>query len=88
MGRRRLRVHGHVANYAGDPKTTQPVRLKSNSLALTPSNPSCCSFESTVFQQLELDYVSGPPNKRFYNTTLKEVPIIRAFGVTDQGERL
>uniref|UniRef100_A0A1D1ZQR0 DNA polymerase n=1 Tax=Auxenochlorella protothecoides TaxID=3075 RepID=A0A1D1ZQR0_AUXPR len=50
-----------------------------------PAAPLDASRDKLVFQQLELDYTSGPPNKRFYNAQLREVPIIRMFGVTELG---
>ena len=39
----------------------------------------------TVFQQLEVDYVIGHPNKDVQSTDLAEVPIIRMYGVTESG---
>jgi DNA polymerase delta subunit 1 len=41
--------------------------------------------QSLIFQQLEVDYNVAQPNTAFYPTDLKEVPIIRMFGVTEQG---
>ena len=41
---------------------------------------------AAVFQQLETDYYISPPNKNIYPTELLEVPVIRMFGVTEQGE--
>lgn len=38
-----------------------------------------------VFQQLEMDYTSGPPNRAYYPTALQEVPIVRMFGNTEEG---
>lgn len=45
------------------------------------------SKDRLVFQQLEVDYTSGPPNKQHYKTELQEVPILRMFGVTEKGEK-
>jgi len=39
-----------------------------------------------VFQQLEVDYVIGHPNKDVHVTDLAEVPIIRMYGVTEAGK--
>jgi DNA polymerase delta subunit 1 len=38
-----------------------------------------------VFQQLEVDYNMGSPDPQFYPTDLKEVPVIRMFGVNEHG---
>lgn len=46
------------------------------------------SKDRLVFQQFEVDYTSGPPNKAFYNSDLQEVPIIRMFGVNEHGMSL
>jgi len=39
-----------------------------------------------VFQQIEVDYSSGPPNATYYQTDLKEVPIVRMYGVNELGK--
>ena len=39
-----------------------------------------------VFQQMEVDYIIGHPNKDVHNTDLAEVPIIRMYGVTESGK--
>lgn len=38
-----------------------------------------------VFQQMEVDYIIGRPNKDVHLTDLAEVPIIRMYGVTESG---
>ena len=38
-----------------------------------------------VFQQLEVDYYIGAPDQQTFRTDLLEVPIIRMYGVTEQG---
>ena len=38
-----------------------------------------------VFQQMEVDYIIGHPNKDVHSTDLAEVPIIRMYGVTESG---
>ena len=38
-----------------------------------------------VFQQLEVDYIIGHPNRDVQVTDLTEVPIIRMYGVTESG---
>ena len=40
---------------------------------------------TAVFQQLEVDYIIGHPNKDVHVTDLTEVPIIRMYGVTESG---
>ncbi len=40
---------------------------------------------AAVFQQLDLDYIVGEPNKQYYDTDLKDVPIIRIYGVNEHG---
>lgn len=40
-----------------------------------------------VFQQLEVDYIIGRPNKDVHVTDLAEVPIIRMYGVTESGSQ-
>ena len=39
-----------------------------------------------VFQQLEVDFCSGAPNKQYYPSDLQEAPILRMFGVTELGK--
>ena len=39
-------------------------------------------YVAAVFQQLDVDYVIGHPNKDVHTTDLAEVPIIRMYGVT------
>jgi hypothetical protein len=39
-----------------------------------------------AFQQLDVDYFIGPPNQQLYRTDLSEVPILRMYGVTEQGK--
>jgi DNA polymerase delta subunit 1 len=43
--------------------------------------------DKVVFQQLELDYTSGPPHAAHYGSQqdLEEVPIVRMFGVNMDG---
>lgn len=41
----------------------------------------CC----TVFQQLELDYAMGPPHHPYSRSDLSVTPIIRMFGITEDG---
>lgn len=45
--------------------------------------------DKLVFQQLELDYTSGPANAEFYADAskhgLQEVPVLRMFGVNEHG---
>lgn len=43
--------------------------------------PSDC----TAFQQLETDYFIGRPDLELVATELAEVPILRMYGVTEQG---
>ena len=38
-----------------------------------------------AFQQMEVDYYIGPPNQSIFRTDLQEVPILRMYGVTEQG---
>lgn len=40
---------------------------------------------NAVFQQMEVDYIIGHPNKDVHLTDLAEVPIIRMYGVTESG---
>lgn len=47
-----------------------------------PLNPSS---EALIFQQFEVDYVTGQPDKRFYSTDLVEVPVVRMYGVNEHG---
>lgn len=47
--------------------------------------PINCTMDSLVFQQLEVDYVVAAPHQTFYPTDLKEVPVIRMYGVTEKG---
>lgn len=42
---------------------------------------------TAVFQQLEVDYIIGRPNKDVHVTDLADVPIIRMYGVTESGIR-
>lgn len=46
------------------------------------------SKDRLVFQQLEVDYTSSPPNQQYYTSDLLEVPILRMFGVNELGEHL
>ena len=39
-----------------------------------------------AFQQLEVDYYIGTPNKHVHATDLQETPIVRMYGVTENGE--
>ena len=39
-----------------------------------------------VFQQLEVDFSSGPANQQYYPSDLQEVPILRMFGVNELGK--
>lgn len=43
------------------------------------------STETVLFQQFEVDYNTGAPNRAYYATDLYEVPIIRMFGVNEHG---
>ena len=43
------------------------------------------SIVHAVFQQLDVDYYVGAPDKQLYHTDLLEAPILRIFGVTEQG---
>ena len=45
------------------------------------------SYCDAVFQQMEVDYVIGHPNREVHRTDLTEVPIIRMYGVTETGVR-
>ena len=38
-----------------------------------------------MFQQLDVDYYNGTPDKQLYHTDLTEAPILRIFGVTEAG---
>jgi DNA polymerase delta subunit 1 len=38
-----------------------------------------------VFQQLEVDYAMAKPHPVYYPTDLREVPVLRMFGVTEGG---
>ena len=38
-----------------------------------------------VFQQLEVDYALAAPHPTYYPTDLKEVPVLRMYGVTEAG---
>ena len=38
-----------------------------------------------VFQQLEVDYAFSAPHPQYYPTDLKDVPVVRLFGVTERG---
>ena len=38
-----------------------------------------------MFQQLEVDYALGAPHATYYPTDLREVPVLRMFGVTERG---
>lgn len=40
---------------------------------------------TAVFQQMEVDYIIGRPNKDVHVTDLTDVPIIRMYGVTESG---
>ena len=44
-------------------------------------------YVGAVFQQLEVDYIIGRPNKDVHVTDLTEVPIIRMYGVTESGTK-
>lgn len=39
-----------------------------------------------IFQQFEVDYSSGKPNTRYYKSDLQEAPVLRMFGVNENGE--
>ena len=39
-----------------------------------------------AFQQLEVDYYIGTPNQSVHPTDLQETPIVRMYGVTENGE--
>ena len=39
-----------------------------------------------AFQQLEVDYYIGTPNQSVHPTDLLETPIVRMYGVTENGE--
>jgi len=45
--------------------------------------------DALLFQQLELDYTSCPPNAEYYTSAsryeLQDVPILRMFGVNSDG---
>lgn len=41
--------------------------------------------DAAAFQQLEVDYFVGHPNQKLHRTDLQEVPILRMYGVTQQG---
>jgi DNA polymerase delta subunit 1 len=45
------------------------------------------SKDSLLFQQLEVDFSSGPPNKAYYKTDLREAPVLRMYGVNKLGAR-
>jgi hypothetical protein len=49
--------------------------------------PLClsCAITFAAFQQLEVDYYIGAPNQQVFPTDLQETPIIRMYGVTEQG---
>ena len=38
-----------------------------------------------AFQQLEVDYFLGNPNRVVHRTDLLETPIVRMYGVTKEG---
>ena len=38
-----------------------------------------------AFQQMEVDYYIGAPDQSMFRTDLQEVPILRMYGVTEQG---
>ena len=40
-----------------------------------------------AFQQMEVDYYVGAPDQSMFRTDLQEVPILRMYGVTEQGAR-
>ena len=48
-----------------------------------PLNPAT---DTLLFQQLEVDYASGPPNKAYYKEDLQEAPVLRMYGVNEHGE--
>ena len=50
-----------------------------------PPPPLDPSTHRLVFQQLDVDYTSGPPNQQLYPSDLVEVPIVRMFGVNEHG---
>lgn len=41
--------------------------------------------EPLIFQQFEVDYTVSTPNSVFYQSQLKEAPIVRMFGVNESG---
>ena len=53
-------------------------------MAQCSSNLTCASTLA-AFQQLEVDYYIGAPNQQVFPTDLQETPIIRMYGVTEQG---
>ncbi len=50
-----------------------------------PPPPLNSAADRLVFQQLEVDFTSGPPNTTYYPTDLAEVPVLRMFGVNELG---
>ena len=38
-----------------------------------------------AFQQMEVDYFIGAPDQSMFRTDLQEAPILRMYGVTEQG---
>jgi len=44
------------------------------------------SSEPLIFQQFEVDYTVSNPNPAFYQSELKEAPILRMFGVNESGK--
>lgn len=56
-------------------------------MAVIESSPILKPNVTAVFQQLEVDYIIGRPNKDVHVTDLTDVPIIRMYGVTESGTR-
>ena len=65
---------GLLCRGRGRPCTNSPPRPR-------PTLPA----PAAVFQQLEVDYTFGKPHPVYYPSDLREVPIVRMFGVTEAG---
>ena len=57
-------------------------------MAVLGSSPIPKLNVTAVFQQLDVDYIIGRPNKDVHVTDLIDVPIIRMYGVTESGTRM
>ena len=66
------------APHAACAATALPARAPPPPAAL----PACLP---AVFQQLEVDYAMAKPHPVYYPTDLREVPVLRMFGVTEGG---